>query len=138
MYMCPPSRTPLPPPSPSHLSGHPSAPALRALFHVSNPLALLFLLEATVLNSQILSSKPYKLFYTKVQMTDKLKSFVLLRTLNFRHEEISLSSGKCGYVSAGENAFVCHLLSLLPCSLLLYIENGAPWSQVVDFGVFSV
>ena len=107
--------------------------------HASNPLlALLFLLEATVLDSQILSSKPYKLFYTKVQMTDKLKSFVLLRTLNFRHEEISLYSGKCGYVSVGENAFICHLFSLLPCSLLLYIENRAPWSQVVDFGVFSV
>ena len=36
MYMCPPSRTPLPPPSPSPPRGCPSTPALSALFHTLN------------------------------------------------------------------------------------------------------
>ena len=36
VYMCPPSCTPLPHPSPSHPSGHPSAPVLSALSHASN------------------------------------------------------------------------------------------------------
>ena len=36
VYMFPPSWTPLPPPSPSHPSCCPSAPALSALFHASN------------------------------------------------------------------------------------------------------
>ena len=36
VYMCSPSWTPLPPPSPSHPLGHPSAPALSTLSHASN------------------------------------------------------------------------------------------------------
>ena len=36
VYMCPPSWTPRPPPSPSHPSGCPSALALSVLFHASN------------------------------------------------------------------------------------------------------
>ena len=70
-------------------------------------------------------------------MTDKLKSFVLLRTLNFRHEEISLYSGKCGYVSAGENAFICHLLSLLPCSLLFILKTEPVGIRLWTLGCFQ-
>ena len=36
VYMCSPSWTPLPPPSPYHPSGHPKAPALSTLSHASN------------------------------------------------------------------------------------------------------
>ena len=36
VYTCSPSWTPLPSPSPSHPSGHPSAPALSILYHALN------------------------------------------------------------------------------------------------------
>ena len=36
VYMCSPSWTPLPPPSPSHPTGHPSAPAPSTLYHALN------------------------------------------------------------------------------------------------------
>ena len=36
VYMCSPSWLPLPPPSPSHPSGHPSVPTLSTLSHASN------------------------------------------------------------------------------------------------------
>lgn len=96
-----------------------------------------------MLDSQILSSKPglgkssYTLIYTKVQMTDTPESFVSLRKLNFKHEEISLYSGKCSYVNVGKMFSYTTSLHYCPtvCFYMLKIEPHV--LRLWTFGCFQ-